>query len=292
MEFVPKRSGRLGVEVLGFDATKAVAEDIDRLTEAVFEHKIVVLKNQDLASADYLEFARRFGPVVRYYQPMYEHPEYPDIFVSSNVAEGGQQIGVPRTGKFWHSDYQFRPDPFAITFIYPLVIPERNRGTYFMDMSEAYENLPARLKKAIAGTRCVHSVRKYFKIRPSDVYRPLSDVIREVEEETPPHTCPTVIRHPRTGLPVLYISEGFTVGIEDADGNDLGPDLLRELFEETGQLDETCTAPGIYLHTPEPGDLLLWDNRTLIHRALHTLEPEPTVSHRITISDGAVLEPA
>lgn len=284
--------GDFGVEVRGLVPATASDADVERLSQTVFDQKLVILKDQDLSDAGYLEFARRFGEVVRYYEPMYEHPELPDIFVSSNVPADGKQIGVPRTGKFWHSDYQFRPDPFAITFIYPKVIPQKNRGTYYIDMSAAYERLPDDLKKEIAGTYCVHSVRKYFKIRPSDVYRPLSEVIREVETKTPPHVCPTVVAHPRTGRPVLYLSEGFTVGIQNADGEDLGEDLLNRLFEVTGQLDENCAQPGTHLITPSPGDVLLWDNRSLIHRALHTPVPEPTVSHRITISDGALLQSA
>ena len=291
MEFSTASADRLGVTVRGLIPQVATDDDIKQLHDAVFEHKLVILKNQDLPSADYLEFARRFGDVVRYYEPMYEHPEHPDIFVSSNVPKDGKQIGVPRTGKFWHSDYQFRPDPFSITFIYPQVIPAKNRGTHYINMADAYSRLPEDLKRAIEGTYSVHSVRKYFKIRPSDVYRPLSEVIREVETKTPPHICPTVVKHPRTGEPVLYISEGFTVGIQDADGNDLGEDLLQRLFEATGQLDDTCSQPGTHLVTPEPGDLLMWDNRSLIHRALHTPTPEPTVSHRVTVSDGATLQP-
>ncbi|MEU5093281.1 TauD/TfdA family dioxygenase [Streptomyces sp. NPDC020996] len=275
----------IGATVEGFDHAAASAEDIDAIKAAVYTKKIVVLKDQDLVPRQFLELGQLFGRPETYYEPMYKHPEVEEIFVSSNVPEDGKQIGVPKTGKFWHADYQFMPDPFGLTFIYPQVIPERNRGTYFIDMGKAYEQLPEDLKKEVAGTFSQHSVRKYFKIRPSDVYRPISEIIEEVDTKTPPVVKPSTFIHPMTGETVLYISEGFTIGMEDGDGKPLESDLLQRLFEATGQLDDTFTHPNIHLQTFEKGDLLVWDNRSLIHRARHTTTPEPTVSLRVTVHD-------
>ncbi|MFG2721490.1 TauD/TfdA dioxygenase family protein [Streptomyces sp. NPDC048416] len=279
----------IGVTVDGFDHADAGAEDIDAIKAAVYAKKIVVLKNQHLAPRQFLELGRRFGRPETYYEPMYKHPEVEEIFVSSNVPEDGKQIGVPKTGKFWHADYQFMPDPFGLTFIYPQVVPEKNRGTYFIDMGKAYGRLPEDLKKEVAGTFSRHSVRKYFKIRPSDVYRPISEIIEEVDTKTPPVVKPSTFTHPMTGETVLYISEGFTVGMEDEDGEPLEGDLLQRLFEATGQLDDTFEHPNIHLQTFEKGDLLVWDNRSLIHRARHTTTPEPTVSFRVTVHDARKL---
>ncbi|MCX5384667.1 TauD/TfdA family dioxygenase [Streptomyces sp. NBC_00083] len=275
----------LGATVDGFDYANASAEDIDAIKAAVYTKKIVVLKDQDLAPRQFLELGRLFGRPETYYEPMYKHPEVEEIFVSSNVPEDGKQIGVPKTGKFWHADYQFMPDPFGLTFIYPQVVPEKNRGTYFIDMGKAYGLLPEDLKKETAGTFSRHSVRKYFKIRPSDVYRPLSEIIEEVDTKTPPAVKPSTFIHPMTGETILYISEGFTVGMEDGDGEPLEGDLLQRLFAATGQLDDTFAHPNIHLQTFEKGDLLVWDNRSLIHRARHTTTPEPTVSFRVTVHD-------
>ncbi|MGW4912359.1 (3R)-3-[(carboxymethyl)amino]fatty acid oxygenase/decarboxylase [Streptomyces sp. NPDC004270] len=275
----------LGAIVEDFDHTTASDADIATLKQTVYTKKIAVLKGQDLAPRQFLALGERLGRPETYYEPMYKHPEVPEIFVSSNVPENGRQIGVPKTGKFWHADYQFMPDPFGITLIHPQVVPEKNRGTYFIDMVRAYEELPGELKKEIAGTRCRHSVRKYFKIRPHDVYRPISEVIDEVETKTPPVVQPTTFTHPMTGETVLYLSEGFTVGIEDGDGKPLDEELLKRLFEATGQLDETFEHGNIHLQSFEKGDLLVWDNRSLIHRARHTATPEPTVSYRVTVHD-------
>lgn len=285
MKITEQLGSALGATVEGFDHTSASDADIETLLQTVYTKKIAVLKGQDLSPQQFLDLGKRLGRPETYYEPMYHHPETKEIFVSSNVLENGKQIGVPKTGKFWHADYQFMPDPFGITLIYPQVIPQRNRGTYFIDMGRAYERLPQELKKEIAGTYCRHSVRKYFKIRPHDVYRPLSEIIEEVERKTPAVRQPTTFVHPLTGETVLYISEGFTVGIEDANGTPLDEELLGRLFEATGQLDDTFEHDNIHLQSFEQGDLLIWDNRSLIHRARHTTTPEPTVSYRVTVHD-------
>ncbi|MCP3802190.1 TauD/TfdA family dioxygenase [Allokutzneria sp. A3M-2-11 16] len=276
MRITPQAGKAMGVTVTGFDAATASDTDIRAIADAVYRDKIVLLKGQDLSPREFLDLGARFGEPVTYYQPMYRHPELAEIFVSAN--EGG--YGVPKTGKFWHSDYQFMPEPFSITLIHPQVVPSRNRGTYFIDMGKAYERLPEDLRKAIVGTTSFHSARRYFKIRPEDVYRPIWEVMEDIERETPPVAQPTVFAHPVTGESVLFISEGFTYAIEGADDG-----VLQRLLHETGQLDPECAHPNIHLQTYEQGDLLIWDNRSLIHRALHTTTPEPTVSHRVTVMD-------
>ncbi|MFF3557960.1 (3R)-3-[(carboxymethyl)amino]fatty acid oxygenase/decarboxylase [Streptomyces tsukubensis] len=280
---------QIGATVEGFDYATASAEDIEAIKTAVYTKKIVVLKNQHLEPQQFLKLGQAFGRPETYYEPMYKHPEVEEIFVSSNVPKDGKQIGVPKTGKFWHADYQFMPDPFGLTFIYPQVIPEKNRGTYFIDMGKAYEQLPDDLKKEVAGTFSEHSVRKYFKIRPTDVYRPLSEIIDEVDTKTPPVLKPSTFVHPMTGETILYNSEGFTVGMQDEHGRPLENDLLDRLFEATGQLDDDFEHPNIHLQTFEKGDLLVWDNRSLIHRARHTTTPEPVVSFRLTVHDARKL---
>ncbi|MFD3869500.1 TauD/TfdA dioxygenase family protein [Streptomyces sp. NPDC058623] len=275
----------MGVTVTGFDAATASHEDFQELKKLVHTEKIVVLKGQRLSPAAFADLGRALGTVETYYQAMYQHHEVPEVFVSSNVPKEGKQVGVPKTGKFWHADYEFMPNPFGLTLIYPQVIPKGNRGTYFIDMAKAYEKLPQELKDAVEGTSTRHSVKRYFKIRPSDVYRPISEVFAEIEEETPTVTHPTVITHPVTGERILYLSEGFGIDMLDADGNVIGDELLNRVLEATGQLDETCGHENIHLQSFEEGDLLVWDNRTLIHRALHTTRPEPTESFRVTVHD-------
>lgn len=286
MKISPQVGKKFGIIVEDFNAETATAEDIAELKKAVYTNKIAVLKNQDLDPAQFLALGKRMGEVAEYYEPVYHHPEVKEVFVSSNVKEqDGSQMGVPKTGKFWHSDYQFMPRPFDLTLIYPQVVPSKNRGTYFINMADAYEKLSAELKEAIKDTTATHSVLRYFKIRPTDVYRPISEIIDEVNAKTPPVTDATAVPHPFTDETILYLSEGFTLSVQDAQGNDRA-DLLKELLTASGQLDRTYEHENIHLQTFEKGDMLVWDNRTLVHRALHTATPEPAVSYRVTVYDN------
>ncbi|BBY65599.1 (3R)-3-[(carboxymethyl)amino]fatty acid oxygenase/decarboxylase [Mycolicibacterium helvum] len=274
-----------GVEVHDFDPAAATYSDIQLLRQRIYENKVVVLKAQELKPAAFVELGRHFGTPVAYYEPMYHHPENELIFVSSNLTRPEGQMGVPKTGGFWHADYQFMPEPFAFTLFYPQRLPTGTRGTRFINMAIAYERLSPQLKDAIAGTYSKHSARRYVKIRPSDVYRPIGEVLADIERVTPPQTWPTVLLHPVTGERILYISEAFTYAIEDAQGKALPSQLLDELLSASGQLDDSYEHPNIFVQTYEPGDLVLWDNRTLIHRALHNPSNEPTESFRVTVTD-------
>src|ERR1044072_7585952 len=120
MKISPQVGKKFGVVVEDFDARTASAADIAELKRAVYTNKIAVLKNQDLDPEQFLALGKRMGEGGEDYEPVYNHPEVKEVFVSSNVREDdGRQVGVPKTGKFWRSDYQFMPRPFALTLIYP-----------------------------------------------------------------------------------------------------------------------------------------------------------------------------
>lgn len=274
----------MGATVSGFQWSAATKGDIARLRDAIYTNRILLIKDQHLEPKEFVALGQALGTIEIYYEPMYHHPEYPEIFVSGNKP-GDAVDGVPQTGKFWHADYSFMPDPFGITMTYPQVVPKTNRGTYFIDMAAFFAELPEALQNQLRGTRVEHSPRRYFKIRPSDVYRPIHEVQADIERITPPVFHPTVFRHPVTREEILYISEAGTFGFIDADGHRLPPEVLQEVLERSGQLDLTFTDPKIHLQTFVKGDLLVWDNRSLVHRALHGSSAEPSQSYRVTVHD-------
>lgn len=284
VEITPAKNGNMGAEVENFSVSTATEKDYRALRDAVISHRIIVLKNQqDITPGEFVELGRNFGTIVPYYEDHYHHPQYPEIFVSSNLSADGRPLGVPRTGRFWHADYMFAQEPLSTTIFAQKILPPGPRGTYFIDMVQAFRNLPEELREEARATRASHSVRRFFKIRPEDVFRPLGDIIREVEQISPPAVHNTVITHPVTGEEILYVSEGFTDHLIGAGREG----LLHELLEATGQLDETFTHPNIILHTYEPGEIVIWDNRALVHCALHAQNPEaPVMAHRVTTVDG------
>lgn len=263
--------------------TVADTVDAGELRRLVYTHKMVVLKDLHPTPEQFLALGRALGTVVPYYEDMYRHPEYPEIFVSSTDRDSG---GVPKTGAFWHIDYQFMPEPFALTMTLPLAVPGTDRGTSFVDLAAAWTAVPEALKEKVRGTRTVCSPRRFVKIRPSDVYRPIGDVLRDIEETTPPQVWPTVVRHPVTGEEILYICEAFADRIIDAGGDELDPAILRRLLTISGQLDPDGTSPLVHTQYFGVGDALLWDNRSLAHCGRHGSTPGTVTTHRLTMLDG------
>lgn len=272
----------LGAQVTGIDPDDLEDISPEEIREIVYTNKLVVLKDIHPTPEQFLNLGRTIGEIVRYYEPVYHHKDYPDIFVSST--EEGQ--GVPRTGAFWHIDYMFMPEPFAFSMVVPLAVPGRDRGTYFIDLNRVWESLPAAKQDSVRGTFSTHDPRRHIKIRPRDVFKPIGEVWDEINRTTPPIKWPTVIRHPKTGQEILYICASGTTSIEDEEGNLLAPAVLQELMAATGQLDARFESPFIHTQHYEVGDIILWDNRVLMHRAKHGTATGTLTTHRLTMLDG------
>ncbi|MHA7665968.1 (3R)-3-[(carboxymethyl)amino]fatty acid oxygenase/decarboxylase [Mycolicibacterium sp. HS_4_1] len=272
----------LGAHVTGIDPNDLADVSTDELRRIVYENKMVILKDVNPSPEQFIELGRILGEVVTYYEPVYHHKDHPEIFVSST--EEGQ--GVPRTGAFWHIDYMFMPEPFAFSMVMPLAVPGTDRGTYFIDLNRFWESLPATRQHPVRGTLSTHDPRRHIKIRPSDVYKPIGEVWDEINRTTPPIKWPTVIRHPYTDQEILYICSTGTSQIEDADGNLLDPAILQELLTDSGQLDPHFCSPFIHTQHYEVGDIILWDNRVLMHRAKHGTASGTLTTYRLTMLDG------
>lgn len=272
----------LGARVMGIDPGSLDGITTQEIRELVYENKLVVLKDVHPSPKEFIQLGRLIGEIVPYYEPVYHHKDHPEIFVSST--EQGQ--GVPKTGAFWHVDYMFMPKPFAFSMVVPLAVPGHDRGTYFIDLSKVWESLSDNTKDSTRGTYSTHTPRRYIKIRPSDVFRPIGEILAEIEQVTPPQKWPTVIKHPKTGEEILYICEAGTETIEDREGNLLDSALLRQLLDASGQLDSEYASPFIHTQHYEVGDIVLWDNRALVHRAKHGTASGTLTTHRLTMLDG------
>ncbi len=272
----------LGAQVTGIDPDNLADISTDELRRIVYDNKLVILKDVNPSPERFIELGRILGEIVTYYEPVYHHKDHPEIFVSST--EEGQ--GVPRTGAFWHIDYMFMPEPFAFSMVMPLAVPGTDRGTYFIDLNKVWESLPAARQDSVRGTFSTHDPRRHIKIRPGDVYKPIGEVWDEINRTTPPVKWPTVIRHPYTDEEILYICSTGTSQIEDADGNLLEPGVLQELLSDSGQLDPDFASPFIHTQHYEVGDIILWDNRVLMHRAKHGTTAGTLTTYRLTMLDG------
>lgn len=254
--------------------------EVDGVREALYRHKLVVFRDQHPSNLEYIEFARRFGTPQIYFQSNYHHPEHPEIFVSSNELYNGKKFGVSGTGRYWHTDYSFTTEPLSLTMVRPVRIPDGNRGTLYIDMGRVWAELPDSLRTLIEGRRTIHEAKHRYKVQDKDIDRALIDIAADIAREVPAVTHPAVIRHPVTRIESLYVNEGFTTGIVGMAHED-SQAALDKLFAFIS--DDRF----IHAHAWRQGDLLLWDNRTLNHRAAGgTTEHHPSTSFRIGVYDG------
>ncbi|MBM3977166.1 MAG: TauD/TfdA family dioxygenase [Planctomycetes bacterium] len=275
----PPPPGGIGARVHGLDPRRVDATQAARLLELVYEHKLVVFEKVPLPPSDYIAFARCFGEPQIYFQPNYHHPDHPEIFVSSNVPENGRKVGVAGTGRYWHTDYQFFDDPLPLTMLQPIRLPRTRRETSYIDMQRMWRELPADLRAALVDRKAVHEAKWRYKIQATDIDKSITEILEEFGRETPPVRHPTVLRHPVNARELLYVSEGFTVGL-DGVGYEQGKDQLAQVFRFCHQPEH------VHVHTWCEGDILLWDNRQLMHRAGDTPKGEQSTSWRIGIYDG------
>ncbi|HYR85174.1 MAG TPA: TauD/TfdA family dioxygenase [Terriglobia bacterium] len=271
--------GDIGAEILDLDVKTIDSETAQAIKAEVYEHKLVVFRNQQLTRQEYVDFARKLGKPQVYLQKNYHHPEHPEIFVSSNIPENGKKVGVAGTGRYWHTDYQFHPEPLPMTLVYPQVLPRGRRGTSYIDMERAYQELPGDLRPYVDGKCGIHEAKWRYKITSADIDRAIIDILTDIDKVAPAVKHPAVIVHPVTGRKMLYLSSGFSVGLEGL-SHEEGRQILARIFDSTE--DESP----VHFHAWQPGDILLWDNRTLIHKASDTPQGEQSCSYRIGVYDG------
>jgi taurine dioxygenase len=283
---------QVGWVIEDFDARNP--ENSVRIKELLYEHKLLIFKNQTLNESQFCDFSNWIGEAVPYLQSNYHHPDHPLIFVSSNVKKDGKKMGVARTGGYWHSDTSFMAEPIPLTLLYPQLVPqETRRTTLFIDMEQAYANMPASLRERLQGLEFIHSGKWRFKVRAEDVGKDLTEILQMIHQAQPPVIHPAVIQHPVTGQPVLYASRGFTVGVHNMD-TDKANALLEEVFAFVEKPE--------FIHEFQwaMGDIILWDNRFFAHKAGrlaiandpvngNTQLEEDTIVYRIIIKDGYAL---
>ncbi len=284
MRIQPPPPDDIGSEITGVDVRRMTASELAEAKAALYAHKLIVFRDQTLTLTEYVACAKQFGTPQIYFQPNYHHPDHPEVFVSANVPLDGKKIGVAGTGRYWHTDCQFFDDPLPLTMLHPHTLPETRRETRYIDMARVYRELPPALRAFADGTRAIHDAKLRYKVQPCDVDKSLLELMEEFTKMAPPVTHPTVIRHPVTGAPSLYVSSGFTVGFAGL-SHEASTEALSQLtaFAEQPRF--------VHTHTWRAGDVLLWDNRPLLHMAGSSLHGEPSVSFRIGIYDGLPFYP-
>ncbi len=270
---------QIGIQILDLDVASVTPREIEEIKQLVYDYKLVIFREQKINDNQYLEFAQKIGTPQVYPQDNYHHPEHPEIFVSSNLLKDGKKFGVRGTGRYWHTDCAFLEEPLPLTMLYPQILPESIRETYYIDMQQVYQKLPAHLKSYVDGKYLIHEGKWRYKVQEWDIDKAIIDILRDIEERFPAVRHPAVVTHPVSGAKILYASSGFTTGIEGLD-YESNQKILPELFAFIERQEH------IHTHVWQDGDLILWENRTLNHMASKVAPGEKSVSYRIGVDDG------
>jgi taurine dioxygenase len=250
-------TGMLGAEILG--VTLAAPPDdatFGAIYRAFLRYQVLLFAPQDLPPAAQVAFARRFGEVQVHVMNQYHADGYPELYRLSNLDAQGRPTGKhPDKGTLaWHTDGSWKRLTGQATIIYGEVVPECGGETHFCDMYGAYERLDAGWKARIAHLRAVHNL-DFSRTR-----RHGEDLMTEEQKKaTPPVDHPIVRTHPETGRKCIYLGDHAEtiVGLPYDEG--------RALIEELNAL---AVHPDLtYEHRWTPGQLLLWDNRCVLHKA-------------------------
>ncbi|MEO8135171.1 MAG: TauD/TfdA family dioxygenase [Betaproteobacteria bacterium] len=247
----------LGAEILGVDLAVEVPDSVFReIYQAWLRYQVLLFPAGDLLPGRQVAFARHFGEVQIHVMNQYHADGFPELYRLSNLdAEGKPNGKHPDRGTMaWHTDGSWRRVTGHATIIYGEVVPEVGGETLFCDMYGAYERLSADWKARIVNLRAVHNLDFSRNRRHGE--DPMTD---EQRKATPPVDHPVVRTHPETGRKCLFLGDHAEsiVGMP----YDEGRALIDELNELAVHRDLT------WAHRWEPGQLIVWDNRCLMHRA-------------------------
>ena len=266
-------TGPIGTAITGLDLGEDLSEgEFQTVQETVNARAVVVIRDQvALPSERLVTFARLFGTPQVNVRADANNEANPEVFWVSNVHENDKPLGSHDAGRYWHSDLCYLEKPSDVTLLHALEVPAKDGVSYgateFISATAAYDSLSDDLKEKIAGVTARNGYRYMWNRKAHEFgKRPvLSDAELKKFPEDAVH--PIVRTHPRTGRKCLYVCDGYTHAI-DGWAEDESREVLDELFAHL--LD-----PGFrYRHEWRVGDLLIWDNCAVQHKANFDYPPE------------------
>ncbi|MGE0797531.1 MAG: TauD/TfdA dioxygenase family protein [Lautropia sp.] len=263
--------GPLGAEVLCNDLRALDEAALGRIRAAWLDHLVLLVRGQRLDPESLVRFAGTFGVVERA-TPVSELPSgvgsdrpSPYLSIVSNVKVDGAPIGTLGDGEVvWHTDMSYHELPISASMLYAIETPSSGGRTGFINMYQAYAELPADLRARLAG----------LVIKNDATYNSAGQIRRNMQPVTdvrvsPGVDHPAIRTHPETDCHALYLGRrpnAYIRGLAVAESEAL---LDRLWSGATGQRP--------WFHEWQPGDLVIWDNRCVMHRR----EPFDPASRRI-----------
>jgi taurine dioxygenase len=248
-------SNDTGAEVRGIDLGQPIPEtDKAGLNRAFVEHSVLVIRDQHLTPQQVLAAVGLFGTVFPQHNTRFALPDCPQIHYLSNqdrFSDGRRYI----PGEGWHTDHSNDTRPPKATVLHAVELPDEGGDTQFANMAAAYSALPKAMQERLGGLLAIHVYQSSHSARR---LMPLSDTNKERIPNAVLH--PVVRTHPENGRKAIYINPIRIEGILGLDHKEALPLLAELLAHATAERFQ-------YRHQWKPGDLVMWDNRCLLHKA-------------------------
>jgi taurine dioxygenase len=243
-----------GAEVVGLDFTEPIeTESRATLNRAFSEHHVLVMRDQRFTPEQFKLAAQVFGDLQVHDKKEHHVPGHPDVYyVSNDEIVNGRRI-IP--GETFHTDHSNHPRPPKATMLFAVELPSSGGDTQYVNMHEAYDDLPQDIKRRIDGLKAVHVYLSKYSPRP------LGHISEESRRDVPPPGIHPLVRtHPDNGRKALFLNPvrmESIIGMEDRDALALIDELMRHATQKKYE----------YRHKWRYGDWVLWDNRSVMHQA-------------------------
>jgi taurine dioxygenase len=273
--FLPLSIG-FGVESYDVDLSRPLADaQFAEIERAFYAGQVLALRAQDLTPAQFAAFARRLGPPQPHVIDQFHHPADPNILILSNVKANGKPTGLQDAGSYFHTDYSYLQVPARATTLYSRVVPTVGGDTLFANQQAAYDDLSEAMKKRIEPLLGIHHYGNRHDVDEAS-RTAASSLTSEQKARMPVITHRIARPHPVTGRKALYAVSGSSFGIVGMP-EDEALDLLDELAAHS-------TQPRYRLSLKYGvGDVVVWDNASLLHSATLIDPDDARTLWRITV---------
>jgi taurine dioxygenase len=270
-----------GAEVTGIPINGEVTPELlTQFVSALHRYRVLIVPGLDLVPGDLVAFSRRFGPLEIHSRFENTLPEHREVFCVGNVERDGMKASFSRGVEQWHDDSSYRANPSDASLFYAEIVPEEGGDTLFADATAAWRMLEPAVRRRVEGLYAVHSLDtlRLWGERHNPERGPGVD---NQAAEFPPVRQPLVRTHPATGAKSLYVCPAVISHIEGMD-----PDASAALIEML--IIHVTQSRFVYCHRWRKGDLVMWDNRAVLHTAsLFDHTRYQRLMYRTTVAGGA-----
>ena len=267
----------LGIEITDINLKKPLTEEnVSTIRDLWLNYSVAVFPNQELSHLEFENFSLSFGDYGIDSYLVAADSNHPHVMEIRREADEKTVL----FGGTWHSDWSFQKKPPSATLLHSKIIPPIGGDTLFCNNIKAYEDLPEDIKENVSGLSAVHSAKEVYGddgfYANEDKNEGRSIRIKTSKSANKKISHPIVINHSETGKKALFVNPVYSVGVDQLSAKESNT-ILKKLYDHIFQ------DKYIYRHKWKKNMLIMWDNRSVMHRVDGGFEGYQRLMHRITI---------